>query len=114
MLDRPLHIGTTLSRAPAISPAPLLRAVLVDDEPLALETLAMNLRRLGGVEILGRATNPFTGLEMVETLKPDLLFLDVRMPGLDGFEFASRLPSTDRPMIIFVTAHDNLGSRAFD
>ena len=74
-----------------------LRALVVDDEQLAREELCFQLEQLDGVVVVGQAGNGFEALESVERLKPDLVFLDVQMPGLTGFEVARRLLDRLRP-----------------
>ena len=92
-----------------------LRAVLVDDEQLARDELGYLLGRMGGVDIVGQAANGVEALETIERLHPDLVFLDVQMPGLTGFEVARQMleapPSSE---IIFVTAYDQHAIAAFE
>ena len=84
-----------------------LRTVVVDDEQLAREELCFLLEQAGDVEIIGQAGDGLTALRMAGELKPDLLFLDVQMPGLTGFEVARRLIQTELPpQLVFVTAFD--------
>lgn len=68
-----------------------LRAVLVDDEQLAREELGYLLGQLGGVDVIGQAGNGLEAVDTIDRLQPDLVFLDVQMPGLTGFEVARRL-----------------------
>src|SRR5262245_53836335 len=92
-----------------------LRAVLVDDEQLARDELGYLLGRVGGVEILGFAGNGVEALTTIGRLRPDLVFLDVRMPGLTGFEVARRmLDAGAASQIIFVTAYDQHAIEAFE
>jgi two-component system response regulator LytT len=92
-----------------------LRTVLVDDEQLARDELGYLLGRVGGVEVVGYAGNGVEALATIERLQPDLVFLDVQMPGLSGFEVARRMidgrPSSH---IIFVTAFDQHAIEAFE
>ena len=82
-----------------------LRAVLVDDEQLARDELGYLLGEVGGVEVIGQAGNGVEALTTIDRLKPDVVFLDVQMPGLTGFEVARRLlESRAASHIIFVTA----------
>jgi two-component system LytT family response regulator len=90
-----------------------LRIVIVDDEILARERLRLLLGRNGAVEIIGECSNGIEALEVVARDHPDIVFLDVQMPGLSGFEVVERLSSNDRPEIIFVTAHDRFAVEAF-
>jgi two-component system, LytTR family, response regulator len=89
-----------------------LRAFLIDDEPLALKRLARLLEATGRVEIAGRATDPREGLQQVAAQAVDVLFIDIHMPGLSGFQVVERLPPG--PMVVFTTAHDQHAVQAFE
>jgi two-component system LytT family response regulator len=89
-----------------------LRAVLVDDEPLARKRLRRLLAEHPEVEIAGEASDGIEACRVIDELKPDLVFLDVQMPGLSGFEVLANV--RHRPSVIFVTAHDEFAVRAFD
>ena len=92
-----------------------LRTVVVDDEQLAREELCFLLDQAGGVEIVGQAGNGVEGLRLVGEQKPDLLLLDVQMPGLNGFEVAHRLMDAGLlPHLVFVTAYDQYALDAFN
>src|SRR5215475_676875 len=92
-----------------------LRAVLVDDEQLARDELGYLLGRVGGVEIIGQAGNGVEALTTIDRLQPDVVFLDVQMPGLTGFEVARRMLDKQVPThIIFVTAYDQHAIEAFE
>lgn len=91
----------------------LIRALIADDEPLARRGIRQLLAREGDVEIAGEARNGRETIQLARSLHPDLLFLDVQMPGPDGFEVLSALSSTPIPAIIFVTAYDDFAVRAF-
>src|SRR5438477_3539805 len=92
-----------------------LRAVLVDDEQLARDELGFLLGQVGGVEIIGQAGNGVEALTTIDKLQPDVVFLDVQMPGLTGFEVARRMLDTQAlPQIIFVTAYDQHAIEAFE
>src|SRR3954462_14468941 len=92
-----------------------LRAVLVDDEQLARDELGYLLGRVGSVEVIGQAGNGVEALTTIERLQPDLVFLDVQMPGLTGFEVARRMLDSQSPShIIFVTAYDQHAIEAFE
>ena len=88
-----------------------LRAYLVDDEPLALERLRRLLERTGLVEVAGSTTEPETAVTALTANPPDVCFLDIEMPRLDGFEVLARLPS--QPIVIFTTAYDQYALQAF-
>src|SRR5688572_26116652 len=92
-----------------------LRTVLVDDEQLARDELGYLLGQTGGVEVVAQAGNGVEALATISRLQPDLVFLDVQMPGLTGFEVARRL-LTEGPAahIIFVTAYDQHAIEAFE
>ena len=92
-----------------------LKAVLVDDEELARDELGYLLDQIGGVEVIGQAGNGVEALTTIDTLQPDVVFLDVQMPGLTGFEVARRLLGTRAAaQIIFVTAYDQHAIEAFE
>jgi two-component system response regulator LytT len=92
-----------------------LRAIVVDDEPLAREELCYLLEELGGVDVVAQAGNGPDAVEAVTGHDPDLVFLDVQMPGLTGFEVARRLVASSRPVaIVFVTAYDQHAIEAFE
>lgn len=92
-----------------------LRAVVVDDEQLAREELCYLLGRIGGVEVVGQATDGVEALEVIERTHPDLVMLDIQMPGLTGFEVARRLvESGAESQLVFVTAFDRHAIEAFE
>jgi len=91
-----------------------LRVLVVDDERLAREELCFLLGQVGGLEIAGQATDGVEALRLSGELKPDVVFLDVQMPGLTGFEVARRLLVLDAPpQLVFVTAFDQYALDAF-
>jgi two-component system response regulator LytT len=95
-----------------------ITALIVDDEQLAREELQYLLDSAGDVEVLGQGQNGIEAVEMIRTLEPDVVFLDVQMPGLDGFAVLKKLLEKDHretlPQIIFATAFDHYAVRAFD
>jgi two-component system LytT family response regulator/two-component system response regulator LytT len=92
-----------------------LKAVVVDDEQLAREELCYMLEKMGDVEVLAQAGNGLEAVGIVERFAPDVVFLDVQMPGLSGFEVAHRLiQNGTSPNIIFVTAFDKHAIEAFE
>lgn len=91
----------------------MIRAFLIDDEALALRRLRRLLEETGRVEIVGEATDPVTALDGVEWPRIDVLFLDIQMPGLNGFELLERL-GADTPPIIFTTAWHEYALKAFE
>jgi two-component system, LytTR family, response regulator len=92
-----------------------LRAVLVDDEQLARDELGFLLGRVGGVAVIGQAGDGVEALTTINRLQPDIVFLDIQMPGLTGFEVARRMIAAHAPThIIFVTAYDQHAIEAFE
>jgi len=92
-----------------------LRALLVDDEQLARDELGYLLGRIGGVDVVGQAGNGVEAISAIDRLRPDVVFLDVQMPGLTGFEVARRLVDSGASShIIFVTAYDQHAIEAFE
>jgi len=88
-----------------------MRAFLVDDEELALKRLSRMLRATGRVEIVGSGTDPVEAVAAVLSAKPDVLFLDIEMPGMTGFEMLAKLDP--QPVIVFTTAYDRYALQAF-
>ena len=91
-----------------------LRTVTVDDEPVALRRLSRLLGRAPDVEIIAACKDGPSALQAVRQHQPDLLFLDVQMPGMNGFEVLQTLQGARMPFVIFVTAFDEYALRAFD
>ncbi len=92
----------------------MLRALIVDDEELARRGLEIRLANFDDIEVCGEARNGREALEAVREQSPDILFLDIQMPGMDGFEVLRRLSGRQMPEIIFVTAYDEFALQAFD
>jgi two-component system LytT family response regulator len=88
-----------------------LRAYLVDDEPLALERLRRLLQQTGKVEVIGSTTEPEEAVAALTTDPPDVCFLDIQMPRLNGFDVLGKLPR--QPIVIFTTAYDQYALEAF-
>ena len=91
-----------------------LRALIVDDEPIARQVLRDELAAFSDIEIAGEAANGTDAIREIARLKPDLVFLDLEMPGLGGFDVIRRLPVGVLPVVIIVTAYDQHAIRAFD
>jgi two-component system LytT family response regulator len=90
-----------------------IRALLVEDEPLALRRLRRLLREEADVKVVGTCGDVPAARAAIETLTPDLLLLDVRLPGADGLSLLEELPGNGRPAVIFVTAFDRYAVPAF-
>ena len=90
----------------------MLKVILIDDERLARSELKRMLEDFPDVEVIGEAANATEGIEKIESLSPDLIFLDIQMPGKTGFELLSELDKA--PYVIFVTAYDEYALKAFD
>ena len=91
-----------------------LRVLIVDDEPLARQRLEDMLLQQEGVEIVGKAENGNEAVKAIRKLQPDLVFLDVQMPGRTGVEVVQEVGPENMPMVIFVTAYDQYALKAFD
>lgn len=91
-----------------------LRTLIVDDEPLALKLLRAKLNKLEGIEIVGECKNGREAIAATLDLAPDLIFLDIQMPGLNGFDVVKGLQSDILPMIVFTTAYEQYALDAFD
>ena len=91
-----------------------LRVLLVDDEPLARERLRTFLSREPGVTVIGECSNGDDAVIIARQEQPDILFLDVQMPGLNGFEVLEKLQGVAQPAVVFTTAYDQYAVKAFD
>ena len=91
-----------------------LRAAIVDDEPLARRRLARMLGEIGGVEVVGDYGDGPCAVEGLHAMPADVLFLDIRMPEVDGFQLLERLPAAERPLVVFVSAYSGRALEAFD
>lgn len=97
----------------AATSSPTLRTLLVDDEPLARERMRMLLRRHADVEVLGECSDGTDAVGAIGALEPDVVFLDVEMPSLDGFGVLQQLEGR-LPTVVFVSAHEGHAVRAFE
>jgi two-component system LytT family response regulator len=86
----------------------------VDDEPLARRGVLLRLRKFEDVEIVGECADGSSAVEKILELSPDVVFLDVQMPGMDGFEVLRTLPPENMPDVIFLTAHEQHALQAFE
>jgi DNA-binding LytR/AlgR family response regulator len=95
-----------------------LSALIIDDEPLARQELQYLLDAAGGVAVLAQGSNGIEAVELIRAHRPDVVFLDVRMPGLDGFAVLKKLLTLDRrmklPQVVFATAFDQYAVKAFE
>jgi two-component system LytT family response regulator len=91
-----------------------LRVLIVDDEPIARKVLRQDLTCLDGLEVVGEAENGAAALAQISALRPDLVLLDIQMPGMSGFELLNHLTGGHMPVIIMVTAFDQHAVRAFE
>ena len=91
-----------------------IRTILVDDEKLAIQGLQLRLEAHADVEIIETCLNGREALRAIKTHKPDLVFLDIQMPGFDGFSVVSGLMEVEPPLFVFVTAYSDHAIRAFE
>ena len=91
-----------------------IRTILVDDEKLAIQGLELRLEPFEDVEIVARCGNGREAIRKIKTLKPDLVFLDIQMPGFDGFSVVQGVMDIDPPLFVFVTAYSEHAIRAFE
>ncbi len=91
-----------------------IRVVVVDDEPMGLRGIVARLAGRANVSIVAQCENGAGAVDAIRTHRPDLVFLDVQMPGVDGFDVLRQLEPDERPHVVFVTAHDRHAVRAFD
>ncbi len=91
-----------------------IRTILVDDEPLAIQGLEIRLQAHEDVEIIERCSNGREAIRAIKTHKPDLVFLDIQMPGFDGFSVVQGLMEVEPPLFVFVTAYSDHALRAFE
>jgi two-component system LytT family response regulator len=104
----------TLPLGPPTATVTRVRTLIVDDEPAARRGVRLLLERDPAVEIVGEAGGGAEAAEMIRREKPDLVFLDVQMPGCDGFEVLNKISGVASPAVVFVTAYDEHALRAFE
>ena len=95
-------------------PLPEIKAIIVDDEPQARESISYLLKEVEDVMVVAQCDNGQDALEAIFEHEPDLVFLDIQMPELNGFEVAEQIDLANPPYIVFVTAFDEYAIRAFD
>ena len=91
-----------------------MRVLIVDDEPLARRGVSLRLRRFPDIEIVGECGDGKQAVETILELSPDVVFLDIQMPGMNGFDVLAALPAELLPAVIFLTAYEQHALRAFD
>ena len=91
-----------------------MRVLIVDDEPLARRGVSLRLRKIADVEIVGECGDGLSAVRKIQDLAPDVVFLDVQMPGMDGFEVLRSLAEENMPSVIFLTAYEQHALRAFE
>ena len=91
-----------------------LTALIVDDEPLALEGLRLRLEKIPEIEVIAEASDGDQAIQLCQSLSPDVLFLDLRLPGLNGIEVVQALQSDILPMVVFVSAYGEYALDAFE
>lgn len=91
-----------------------MKVLVIDDEELARRRIVHLLEEVPEIEVLGECSNGRTAIKQINERKPDLIFLDINMKDMNGFEVLQKIVVTPKPIVIFVTAYDNYASRAFD
>ena len=91
-----------------------IRTILVDDEKLAIQGLLVRLQAFDDVEVIDTCSNGREAIRKIKTEKPDLVFLDIQMPGFDGFSVVKGVMEIDPPLFVFVTAYEEHAIRAFE
>lgn len=91
-----------------------MKALVIDDEELARKRVLNLLEEIPQINVLGECSNGKTAIKQINELKPDLVFLDINMKDMNGFEVLQKVTANPKPVVIFITAYDNYASRAFD
>ena len=91
-----------------------MRALIVDDEPLARRGVCLRLQKFADIEIVGECGDGLSAMTQILDLAPDVVFLDVQMPGMNGFEVLRSLPKENLPNVIFLTAYEEHALQAFE
>ena len=92
----------------------VIKALIVDDEPIARRVLCEELEQIADVHVIGEAGDGKEALQKISKLQPDLVFLDLQMPVMSGFEVVRNLPGPDLPVVVIVTAFDKHAIEAFE
>lgn len=108
------HPDRGISKILATGNRHILRTLIVDDESLARRGLAHRLKNIPDIEIVGQAQNGREALKLIREQSPDLVFLDIQMPGINGFEVVRQLDVETMPIILFLTAYDEYAVQAFE
>ncbi len=90
------------------------RAIIADDEPLAREGIKQLLVQYPAIEVIGEAKDGVHAIELIQSAKPDIVFLDIQMPGIDGFGVVREIGPEKMPVVVFVTAFDEFALQAFE
>jgi len=91
-----------------------IKTIIVDDEPLALNLLRAYLNKHPNIEVVAECQNGRQAIDKTNQLQPDLMFLDIQMPGLTGFDVIQNLQADTMPLVVFITAYDQYALKAFD
>jgi two-component system LytT family response regulator len=114
-VDLPQHYGRNLHDPLLNAIAPeTLTALIVDDEALARRGLTLRLEKISGIKVIGEARNGREALKAIKIQQPDIVFLDIQMPGMSGFDVIRELGQTNPAVVIFVTAFDQFAIQAFE
>ncbi len=92
----------------------MIRAIIVEDETIALEALRQLVVGHPGVELLGDCSRGAIAVDMIRRERPQLVFLDIQLPDMNGFDVLEAIPEDERPAVIFVTAHDQYAIRSLE
>ncbi|WP_313111765.1 LytR/AlgR family response regulator transcription factor [Aequorivita sediminis] len=92
----------------------MIKALVIDDEALARKRLLLLLQNVPDIEVLGECSNGLNAISEINKQRPDLIFLDINMKDMNGFEVLQKITLSPKPIIIFVTAYDNYALKAFD
>ncbi|MFW8590921.1 LytR/AlgR family response regulator transcription factor [Glaciecola sp. 2405UD65-10] len=95
-------------------PSSLISAMVVDDEPLAIEGLKLRLQKIPDIHVIGQAEDGDSAIALCQELQPDVLFIDLNLPGINGLEVVQSLQSDNMPLVVFVSAHSEYALDAFE